>query len=61
MDLIEYIDEESIINLIDVLDEIKHIVKYSNECLQEIEKTYKCKINKIVCGEIWESSYNYTG
>lgn len=53
------IDEEGVMDLMNILDEIKHIVKYSNECLQDIENTYKCKINKIVCDEIWESSYNY--
>lgn len=45
--------------LIDTLNEVKHIVKYSNECLDEIEKTYKCKVSKLMGGNLWIENNEY--
>ena len=53
------IDDDKQRLLIDTLNEVKHIVKYSNECLDEIEKTYKCKIVKLMAGNLWIEDTEY--
>ena len=53
------IDDDKQRVLINTLNEVKHIVKYSNECLDEIEKTYKCKITKLMAGNLWIENNDY--
>ena len=53
------INEDKEILLMGILDEVKHIVKYANECLNEIEKTCKCKIYKLTNGNLWLDTSKY--
>lgn len=53
------INEEKLVDIEKILIEIKVIVQYTNECFDDIEKTYKCKIANKIYSPVWTPEYTF--